>query len=867
MTLQFEALQSALDGNLSAAQELTGPHRRLADAWYSDSKGAEIAADIGALVSQVLRHERDVESLSNPHLRLRLDERSIATHLLARSSLGFTRYGLTEHRVTLTDPWEPEWLHGDPRWIDVACASPGPYRGRDVGPVSTYARPDDPVPADPAITAIAPSITMYRSKTQATAIRTATLGDPASTLHVVLPTGTGKSLVGLAPGMLRPDGNTVVVVPTIALALDQERKVHELFPATNLPTELAYYGDRDVSEKETIRERLRAGEQRVVFTSPEALTGALTSTLLVLAATGKLTSIVIDEAHLIRTWGLGFRPEYQLLSGLVNELRAVAVASGFPEPHVILLSATLSEEGLELNDALFHGSQESTFVGSTFLRTEIRYLMGASTSRADRLERIVEALHHLPRPAIVYVTKQSDAEAITERLRAAGFGRSEFFHGGVGEENRLRILQGWSGTAGPTKFDVIVGTSAFGLGVDQSDVRTIIHACVPAFVDRFYQEVGRAGRDGHAAVAVWLPASGDVTDGQKIEASTLIGGEKTWNRWQAMRRYSVHASEDPSVLILDTSVVPKHLVSTSDSNRLWNRNTLTLMERAGIVSLEASPPPDLRRRADEGDRQFDARRQEAWVEFRNQLRVRPTPGINLNEETFETQLGKLRAEIRTTEQASQTRINRLLDRIECWADVLSSEYTFRDVGPMRATIGAISACSGCPAEQHKHRPTYAAPVPLVSDCDIPSLSRNASKTLTDLAAGGNVVIVSYTKSLTLSLHTLIERCVLNGIRGILASPNFLTHPGVTVTASNSAEEGLVWVEGISVGPPKTYFAAPTLILLDQNTSPNLSWINPSSGPLRVVVLPEGMEDPVKTSQKIIDYRSPHWNIQDFMRRI
>lgn len=867
MTLQLEAVQSALDGNLGFRDKLTGPHRRLLDAWLSDHPGAKIASDVAALISQVLRHEREVASIGTPRLRLKLDDRAIATDVLTWSNLDCTRFGKTEHVVTVADTWAPEWLHGDPRWIDVACASTGPYRGGTPQEVSTYARPDTPVPIDPALTAVAPGITEYRSRTQASAIRTAILANRASTLHVVLPTGTGKSIVGLAPGILRPGGNTVVVVPTTALALDQERTIHERFPGAALPPELAYYGDRTDGGKEAIRRRLRAATQRVVFTSPEAMVSGLASPLYALAATGKLTSIVIDEAHLIRSWGLDFRPEFQLVGALVSELRAIAAASGAEEPHVILLTATLAEEDLELNDALFRGADESLFVGSTFLRTELRYLMGVSQSRGERLDRIVEAMRHLPRPAIVYVTRKIDAEEIVRRLREAGFARAEVFHGDVAGPERLRILKGWSGAQGPTEIDIVVGTSAFGLGVDQSDVRTVVHACVPASVDRYYQEVGRAGRDGHAAVAVWLTAPGDVQIGRRIEGSTLIGDEKAWRRWGTMRLRSAKLESDPGLLILDTTVIPPHNEYSSEKNRLWNRNTLTLMERAGLISVEPTPPPSIERGVDEDEADFERRRLAAWVEFSKQVRVRTAGGINLDQDTFEKRLGQLRAEIRATERASQMRIDGLLARSECWARVIASEYTFSDVGTMHATLSAAAACSGCPAAKHKHRPKYDAAKPVIADAAMPLLRREVSSTLKDLAASGNVVIVTYSGRLRLTLQNLVERCVTHGIRGILASPSFVGAPAVTTTAAQSVGEGFVVVDTVSRRVPQVSLAVPTLILLDRGDSAGLSWVNPSTGPLRIVVVPDDMDDPEKPGQKIKDYRAPTWGLNDFLRRI
>lgn len=867
MTVQLDLAQAVLDGDLAARRRLVGPHRRLIDAWFSSLPGTSVAGDIAALVSQVLRHERDVASIPSPQIRLRLDERSIAEEALAQSHLRCARFGAAEHIVTISGDWAPEWLHGNPRWIDVACASPGPFRGGTPDEVTTFARPDTPVPIDPAVRALAPGLEQYRSRTQASAVRTAALGNPTSTLHVVLPTGSGKSLVGLVPGLLRKDGTTVVVVPTIALALDQERSLRDRFPTAGLPAELAYYGERTDGGKELIRERLRAGTQRVVFTSPESVVSGLSAPLHLLAASGGLTSVVIDEAHLVRSWGLDFRPEYQLVGALVSELRAVASASGHPEPRVIMLTATLAEEALELNDALFRGRSDSLFVGSSFLRTELRYLSGASWTAEERLGRVVESMRHLPRPAIVYTTRKADADEIARRLRDAGFARTDVFHGDVHETQRLRVLKRWSGTDGPTESDIVVGTSAFGLGVDQSDVRTVVHACVPASVDRYYQEVGRAGRDGHAAVALWLTAPDDVSQGRSIEGATLIGDEKAWLRWNSMRLGAVYPDPGGRSFAVDTTVVPPNLAYPSGKNRLWNRNTLTLMERAGLLTVQPTPPPRVERTPDEDDAAFERRRSVAWDPFSTHVVVQVDGQINLNHETFERHLGALRDRIRATERASQRRIDALLSREECWADLFASEYRLNDASVMHASLQVAAACSGCPATGHVRRPRYDAARPVVADAAMPRLASEVDTTLGALAAGGRVVIVTYTGSVRLKLQSLVQRAVSRGVRGILASPTLASSHAVTTTPQQAAPEGFVMVDTIDPRIPQVAFSVPTLILLDHGDVARLSWVSPSEGPLRIVVMPHELADPEKAGYTIANYRDPSWPLDEFLRRI
>ncbi|MFC7500595.1 protein DpdF, partial [Nocardioides sp. GCM10030258] len=732
--------------------------------------------------------------------------------------------------------------------------------------VSTYARPDNSVQVDPAVAAIAPGIREYRSRSQANAMRAAALGDPEATLHVVLPTGTGKSIVGLAPGLLLDSGTTVVVVPTIALALDQERNLRARFPSAHLPRELAYYGDRSEDECAAIKERLRNGTQRVLFTSPEALVTGLAQSLRVLAARGELTHLIIDEAHLVRSWGLSFRPEFQIVASLLSELRELARAAGQTPPRVALLTATLSEQGLILNDGLFRGSEESLFVGSTFLRTELRYLQAEICAPETRLERVIEALRHLPRPAIVYTTRKTAAEEIATQLRDSGFGRTAIFHGDIGSQERLEILQRWSGDGRPTSYDVVVGTSAFGLGVDQSDVRTVVHACIPATVDRFYQEVGRAGRDGHAALSVWIPATVDKNQ-SNIEKSTVLGDEKAWKRWQAMRSQRVDQENAHRRLVLDTSVIPPNLDIDSDKNRLWNRNTLVLMQRAGLLDLENIEPPKLEQEPGESEESWSARVAATWEVYVRQMAVRVRPHItNLDEESVVSAFKKVRSEIKGTEAASSDRVGRLLALTECWGKILQEEYTYTNVGPMRATQIVAAACSGCPASEHVHQSTYRAAQPIVAEGLLPNLRRESSPALRELSLGRRTIVVTYPKDRLRSLlGNLLQTCVNNGIRGVFASPSLVGLKAIG-SASKFASEGLVMVDPVPSGGPPVRICVPTLILLDQHQVPQLSWLAGSEGPLRIVVMPEGTRDPEYPDHLVKNIRSPHLGLEDFLRR-
>ncbi|RPE31818.1 protein DpdF [Kitasatospora cineracea] len=868
MSTQFDVVQRVLLGDPAPGRKLTGPHLRLADAWTSGVPGPAISGDIAALLAQVLRHQAGLTGECTHRLKIGLDERGIEATALERAGLTLERFGATQHSVRLGANWQPDWLRGDPRWIDLACAAPGPMVRSDGTSVPTYARSNTGVPIDPAVQRIAPGLDQYRSHSQATAVRTATLSDPASTLHVVLPTGTGKSLVGLAPGLLLGRGTTVVVVPTTALALDQERHLHHRFPDQGLPQELAYYGGRPETERTAISERLREGTQRVLFTSPEALVQSLTTPLRALAESGGLTHLVIDEAHLVRLWGLSFRPEFQLAATLVEELRAVAEEAGQRPPKIILLTATLSRSGLELNEQLFRGKADSMFVGSTYLRTEIRYLLGSTTDEETRIERLIEALHHLPRPTIVYTTKKDSARYIAARLQDAGFARTSVFDGDTGPLERLSILRRWSGHDRPTSIDVVVGTSAFGLGVDQSDVRAVVHACIPFSVDRFYQEVGRAGRDGHAALSLWLPADDDRQEGQKTESTTLIGDGKAWNRWAAMRAHRLEPDNSSESMVLDTAVVPAHNQHASESNQLWNRNTLVLMERAGLITLQRLEPPTSVREPAESEDEWRARLVGVRTANRRCLRVRLRAHVNnLDQPTWEAAVQRTRKQVRNAEEASAARIARLLNGTECWGQVLSEEYSYTDVGPMRASQTVRPVCSGCPAHGSDRPSTFRTPRAIVAEALMPDLGLRVGAGLRTMAAGGRNIIVSYPDGeLRANLNALVQVCVRNGVRGIVAPQELLRLTPVRA-AAQYAEEGLVAVDLLRTNGLPPSIAVPSLVLHDSTSRPTVSMLAPTSGPLRVVVVPENMHDPGYPNDLIRRIRSPHWNVNDFLRRL
>ena len=469
-------------------------------------------------------------------------------------------------------------------------------------------RLEHPVPADPALRHM---YAEHLSAGQREAVRAAILMPPGNTLLVNLPTGAGKSLVAHAPTLLAGDtGLTLMVVPTVALAMDQERAFAQLARRAGLDIQLplAYHGQLATEQKRLVRRRIRDGSQFVVFASPESVAMGLTPALFHAAERRLLRYFVVDEAHLVAQWGGGFRPEFQAMSAIWRELKSVLQAAG-TDLRTLLMTGTLTEEAYRVLAAFFG---EMSLVAAPEIRPEPEYWVWETGSEPERQLRVESLLKYVPRPFILYVTRPDDAREWAHRLRRMGMQRLGIFHGRSAD--RGPTIQSWS----RRDLDAIVANSAFGLGVDQSDVRVVVHACTPETVDRYYQEVGRGGRDGCASAALMLWTDRDRELARRLRSEPLISVEKGFRRWAKMSGAAERL--DGQRLRLRIDEVPDHIVGPSEQNRAWNLRTLTLMARAGIVELASEPPPVIEPSEDESDEEFERRAVatfEDWVNPRH----------------------------------------------------------------------------------------------------------------------------------------------------------------------------------------------------------------------------------------------------------
>lgn len=475
----------------------------------------------------------------------------------------------------VAEPYRPVWLEGDD-WPTG--------RGLDDAPALRV--PDERVPGEPWLWAMGAGIKSWHSLAQKEACWQSLTAPPGSTTLIGLPTGAGKSLVFQTLARFG-SGLTVVVVPTVALAIDQWSAAQQVL--SNFP-EISprYYAANDPGcDQAAIRQAIKDGTCRLLYVSPEAcVSGSLRGVLDDLAAEGRLENFVVDEAHIIDTWGGHFRVEFQLLS----LRRRQWLEKSNQRLRTFLLSATFTPTCQTMLQDLF-GSGGWRQFASQRLRPEMTYARQAFASDLDRNGSLLDALRHLPRPLILYVTEVKEAEDFRALLTAQGYGAVASFTGNTRSADRRRLLDDWRAD----RLDIMVATSAFGMGVDKPDIRAVVHACFPENLHRYYQEVGRGGRDGASSVALWMPTTRDRKVAEGL-LPKLLGDDLIALRWATMLEQD-RATGDDGALTLPMDAKHERLLGNRSygENVRWNKRLLLMMARAGMIELadlEVEPDAD-----------------------------------------------------------------------------------------------------------------------------------------------------------------------------------------------------------------------------------------------------------------------------------
>jgi len=325
---------------------------------------------------------------------------------------------------------------------------------------------------------------------------------------VILPTGAGKSLCFQLPAMMI-DGLTLVIYPILSLMADQQRRLYEkgFSPVT-------IRGGQTKEERDEIWAKLETGQSRFIIANPEVL---LTPQVKERLKNINVTHVVIDEAHCVSEWGESFRPGYLEIGSIVNSLNP---------PLVTAFTATASSPVLEkIRKYIFSNSESKPAV-------DVRLIMGnpdrpnisySAMGCINRNLAVRDLLIKHARPAIVFCSSRPGTERLArylinelKEMDFAWHNEIRFYHAGLSKEEKTEIEK-W---LLHNQEAVLVSTCAFGMGIDKSDIRTVIHRDIAPSVESYLQESGRAGRDGRQSTAVLLWGPDDETAIERIKGDT-----------------------------------------------------------------------------------------------------------------------------------------------------------------------------------------------------------------------------------------------------------------------------------------------------------------------------------------------------------
>ena len=690
--------------------------RRLLDALAAGTPDAPGKGDIAALVRHVLRREDELQGGMSQTLKIPQTSPFPNREIWQQSGINILGEG-SDYYLISARPWQPNWLDFSEQYQPDKPVFKEEIR-----------RNYEPVAGDPFLELV--DLKKYRSVGQREAIRAVLTAPECATLVINLPTGSGKSLCAQLPALLRSQiaGVSVIVVPTTALAIDQERA---LKPFIDHPT--AYYGDESEEgqqRRQEIRDRIRNGTQRILFTSPESLMNSLAPAIYEAARLKRLKYFVIDEAHIVEQWGDKFRTEFQELPGLRRDLLRLTSFT------TLLLTATLTESCLDTLETLFGKPGPFQVISAVQLRPEPSYWFAWCQSEEIRKERLIEAVYHLPRPLIVYATKRQDVRRWEQDLLRAGFKRCAIMTGDSSPAERSQLIEDLR----ERRVDIVVATSAFGLGVDQSDVRAVIHACIPETIDRFYQEVGRGGRDGNAAISLTLHTTEDLRIAKYLNDKSAITIERGLQRWESMflkktilsdGRFRVRVNIPPSFQLADIDMKSK-------KNQEWNICTLTLMSQAGLIEMDADRPPLIK------NFESNDAYQKAWKLHRESRFIRILDESHLKAQTWERKVEPIRQQRQSWSYKNLELMREALRPKRCISEILAEAYTIRDraIPEPRKQVIVSRACGGCPVCRKKGESRFSGIMPAPSPV-WPNPNFLVGEELERLLAGDKLTLIFY----------------------------------------------------------------------------------------------------------------------------
>ena len=329
---------------------------------------------------------------------------------------------------------------------------------------------------------------------------------------VLMPTGGGKSLCYQIPALALP-GTAVVISPLISLMHDQV----EALKANGIPAE-ALNSSTDTIEETIIRRRCEAGDLKIIYVSPEKLL----SEIPYLFSNIKISLFAVDEAHCISQWGHDFRPEYSQLGLLHERFQGVPV-----------MALTATDDKITREDIVKQLHLNGKTFVSSFDRPNLSLAVRREGTKAEKIKFILRHIGSHPGDAgIIYCLSRKNTEVVAEELKKKGINAAAY-HAGLPTEERASIQERFK----MDQIQVVCATIAFGMGIDKGNVRWVIHYNLPQSIESFYQEIGRAGRDGAPADTILFYSLADVIQRKSFAEAS---GQKAINaeKLQRMQEYA-----------------------------------------------------------------------------------------------------------------------------------------------------------------------------------------------------------------------------------------------------------------------------------------------------------------------------------------
>jgi len=417
----------------------------------------------------------------------------------------------------------------------------------------------------------------FRTEEQKLCVYGALNAPKGYTTLLSMQTGGGKSLVTQTLAYAEK-GLTIVVVPTVSLVLDQVRTSKKAIHSDSKDEEIfGYYSS--AGNIPQIKASIEAGKARLLFISPEALIKNKQFTQMIDDANrnGYLRNLVIDEAHLVKAWGDAFRPDYLCLKPWRRNLMTYN-----EHLRTFLMSATFADASVAVLKGMFSDDGRWIEIRCDSLRKEPRFIYLNEKHQEQKKRAVFELVAKMPHPMILYVDKPSDARYWQKELEEKGYNNVQIFTGETRSAERKKLIDDWA----DNQFEIMIATSAFGVGVDKQDVRTVIHLMMPDSADAYYQELGRGGRDGLPCLSIMCLTQNEV-DNHSLKLK-LMTEDKIWGRWWTMYKEGIPL--DDGSVIVNAETKPDYnktsgIEEGNETDQNWNIYVLTLLDRYDYISI------------------------------------------------------------------------------------------------------------------------------------------------------------------------------------------------------------------------------------------------------------------------------------------